>query len=95
MQWILLRKLKLSNVKISLAEACKGLAATEVAKLTELVEGVEADDNESFATKVATIKESYLNKDTTVEAHRKLMPLLRILQEPQMFLTNAEISKRN
>ena len=45
-------------------EACKGLAATETAKLTELTEAVEADDNETFATKVATIKESYLNKDT-------------------------------
>jgi len=49
-------------------EACEGLAATEEAKLKELIEGVEADDNESFAAKVATIKESYLNKDTTVEA---------------------------
>jgi hypothetical protein len=48
-------------------EACKGLAATEVAKLTELTEAVEADDNKAFATKVATIKESYLNKDTAVE----------------------------
>jgi len=48
-------------------EACKGLAATETAKLTELSEAVEANDNEEFATKVATIKESYLNKDTAVE----------------------------
>ena len=48
-------------------EACKGLAATEAAKLTELTEAIEADDNEAFATKVATIKESYLNKDTAVE----------------------------
>ena len=48
-------------------EACKGLAATETAKLTELTEAVEADDNEAFASKVATIKESYLNKDTAVE----------------------------
>ena len=48
-------------------EACKGLAATEAAKLTELTEAVEADDNKGFAKKVATIKESYLNKDTAVE----------------------------
>jgi hypothetical protein len=45
-------------------EACKGLAATEAAKITELSEAIEAEDNESFAKKVATIKESYLNKDT-------------------------------
>ena len=50
-----------------ISEACKGLTATETAKLTELTEAIEADDNEAFAKKVATIKESYLNKDTAVE----------------------------
>ena len=63
----LAEKVKAFERKDIVAEACEGLAATEVAKLKELVEGVEADDNESFATKVATIKESYLNKDTAVE----------------------------
>jgi hypothetical protein len=62
----LAEKVKAFERKDIVAEACKGLAATEEAKLKELIEGVEADDNESFATKVATIKESYLNKDTTV-----------------------------
>ena len=50
-----------------ISEACKGLAATEIAKLTELAEAIEADDNEQFTAKVATIKESYLNKDTPAE----------------------------
>ena len=45
-------------------EACEGLTTTEAEKLKELCEAVEADDNETFSTKVATIKESYLNKDT-------------------------------
>ena len=48
-------------------EACEGLTATETAKLTELTEAIEADSNEDFTAKVATIKESYLNKDTAVE----------------------------
>ena len=48
-------------------ETCKGLTATEAAKIAELTEAIEAEDNEAFATKVATIKESYLNKDTAVE----------------------------
>ncbi len=48
-------------------EACSGLAATEEAKIRELVEGIDADSNEDYAKKVATIKESYLNKDTAVE----------------------------
>ena len=63
----LAEKVKAFERKDIVAEACEGLAATEAAKVKELAEGVEADDNESFASKVATIKESYLNKDTAVE----------------------------
>jgi hypothetical protein len=65
-------------------EACKGLAATETAKLTELTEAVEADDNESFATKVATIKESYLNKDTPAESTDEVDAITEDSQEPQV-----------
>lgn len=43
------------------AEACEGLAATEVAKLKELTESIDADNNDDYAAKVATIKESYMN----------------------------------
>ena len=64
----LAEKVKSFERKEIVSEACEGLTATETAKLTELTEAVEADDNEAFASKVATIKESYLNKDTTVEA---------------------------
>ncbi len=46
-----------------IAEACQGLAATEAAKLKELTESIDADDLEEYATKVTTIKESYLKKD--------------------------------
>jgi hypothetical protein len=61
-------KVKTFERKEIVSEACKGLAATETAKLSELVEGIEADSNEDFAKKVATIKESYLNKDAAVDA---------------------------
>jgi len=64
-------------------EACKGLAATEAAKLTELTEAIEANDNESFATKVATIKESYLNKDTPAES-TDVDAITEDSQEPQV-----------
>ena len=64
-------------------EACKGLAATETAKLTELTEAVEADDNETFATKVATIKESYLNKDTPAKATDEVDAITEDSQETQ------------
>ncbi len=58
-------KVKAFERKFIVAEACEGLAATEAAKLTELAEAVTAEDNSDFASKVATIKESYLNKDET------------------------------
>lgn len=61
-------KVKAFERKEIVAEACEGLAATEVAKLAELTEGIDASDNEEFASKVATIKESYMNaKDTEVK----------------------------
>lgn len=45
-----------------IAEAARGLADTQVEKLKGLVENVDFDDAESFASKVATIKESYFSK---------------------------------
>ena len=45
-----------------IAEAADGLAATQVEKLKKLAEDVEFEDAETFAEKVATIKESYFTK---------------------------------
>jgi len=86
----LAEKVKAFERKDIVAEACKGLAATEEAKLKELIEGVEADDNESFATKVATIKESYLNKDTTVEATPEVDAITEDTQEPKVVDANMQ-----
>ena len=40
-------------------EASKGLADTQVEKLTKLVDNIDYEDQETFAQKVATVKESY------------------------------------
>ena len=77
----LAEQVKAYQRKDIVAEACEGLAATEAAKVKELVEGVEADDNDSFASKVATIKESYLNKDTAVEATPEVDAITEDTQE--------------
>ena len=77
----LAEKVKAFERKDIVAEACEGLAATEAAKVKELAEAVEADDNETFASKVATIKESYLNKDTTVEATPEVDAITEDTQE--------------
>ena len=68
-----------------LSEACKGLAATEIAKLTELAEGVESEDNAVYASKVATIKESYLNKDADVTTLTEVDAITEdAIEEPQV-----------
>ena len=77
-------KVKAYEKQDIIREACKGLAATETAKLTELTEAIEADDNESFATKVATIKESYLNKDTPAESTDEVDAISEDSQETQV-----------
>ena len=45
-----------------IAEAAEGLVATQVEKLKKLAEDVEFESEETFAAKVATIKESYFTK---------------------------------
>jgi hypothetical protein len=76
-------KVKAFERKDIIREACEGLTATETAKLTELTEAIEADDNEAFATKVATIKESYLNKDAPVESTNEVDAITEDTPEPQ------------
>ena len=80
----LAEKVKAFERKEIVSEACNGLAATEVAKLTDLVEGIDADSNEDFAKKVATIKESYLNKDATVTATPEVDAITEETQETQV-----------
>jgi hypothetical protein len=47
-------------------EASEGLAATEADKLKSLVEGIDAEDAEDFAKKVAIVKEAHFKKEATV-----------------------------
>ena len=57
----------LSREKI-IREASADLAETQVEKLKDLVEDVEFEDDETFAKKVATVKESYFTKKVTESA---------------------------
>lgn len=45
-----------------IADLSEGLADTQVEKFTELLEGVEAPDEETFATKAKTLRESVFTK---------------------------------
>lgn len=51
-----------------LAEASKDLAVTEAEKLKTLTEDVDFEDAETFAKKVATLKESYFAKKSVTES---------------------------
>lgn len=46
-------------------EAARDLAETQVEKLRSLAENIDFEDDETFAAKVKTIKESYFSKKTT------------------------------
>ena len=66
-----------------LEEQSKDLADTEKEKLYKLVEGVQYEDDQSFAEKVAVIKENYFDKarakspeDTLVEESQTSQPEL-------------------
>lgn len=49
-----------------IAEAARGLADTQAEKLKSLAEGTVFEDEQSFASKLAIIKESHFNKPQTV-----------------------------
>jgi hypothetical protein len=48
-------------------DAARDLAETEVEKLNSLVENLDFEDEESFASKVKTVKESYFKKEVVQE----------------------------
>lgn len=54
------------------AEASKDLAATEAAKLAELVEDVDFEDIDTFSKKVTTIRESYFAKPIVTNQEEQL-----------------------
>jgi hypothetical protein len=65
-------------------EACEGLAATEAAKLKELTESIDAVDLEEYASKVVTIKESYLKKDDSSVEAKEIDAITEDKQETQV-----------
>lgn len=53
-------------------EAARDLAETQVEKLKSLVEDIDFEDQETFAKKVATVKESYFTKKATTESAQEI-----------------------
>jgi hypothetical protein len=63
-----LKNLRVYKRNAVIAEACRDLAETQIEKLKSLIENVDFEDEESFAAKVATVKESYFTKETGAES---------------------------
>jgi hypothetical protein len=53
-------------------EAARDLAETQVEKLKSLVEDIDFEDQETFAKKVATVKESYFTKKASSESAQEI-----------------------
>ena len=80
------------------AEASEGLAATEADKLNSLVEGIDAEDAEDFAKKVAIVKEAHFKSTTVVESqeqHEDSSLTEETTTSPRMAAYLAAISRTN
>ena len=56
-------KVEIYQREAIIREASRDLAETQVEKLASLVSSLDFEDEESFASKVKTVKESYFKKE--------------------------------
>ena len=75
-------------------EACEDLAITQAEKLTSLVAELDFDSEETFADKVATVKESYFSRVQTVteevsedESNESLTESTQVLPHMERYVT--------
>jgi hypothetical protein len=85
---------ELTREKI-VAEATEGLVATDAEKLKSLVEGIDYDDEESFAKKVSIIKEAHFTTkgSTTITEEAEEQPTEETTASPRMSAYMAAISR--
>jgi hypothetical protein len=79
----------------------EGLADTEKEKLVKLCEGVDFEDEESFAEKVSVIKENYFPKDKVKSAEQTLVeetgtgePEQEVSDKMQAYMSSISRSKK-
>jgi hypothetical protein len=93
---------ELANKVESLFEGVtEGLADTEKEKLVKLCEGVDFEDEESFAEKVSVIKENYFPKDKVKSAEQTLVeetgtgePEQEVSDKMQAYMSSISRSKK-
>jgi hypothetical protein len=71
--------------------ACEGLTQTQVEKLKTLAEGVQFNNDEEFAQKLSTLKESYFKVDVKVADNSALDDEVEILEEGKTVRTSSEM----
>jgi uncharacterized FlaG/YvyC family protein len=68
---------------------CEGLTQTQVEKMKSLAEGVEFTNDEEFATKLVTLKESYFKSEVVVANSAALDDEVTIEEEPKKARANT------
>lgn len=72
-----------------IAEASRGLADTQAEKLTELLSNVDFDNEETFVTKVNTVKESYFSKEIPEQLEESVSTLIEDTEQEEVEVSSS------
>jgi tetrahydromethanopterin S-methyltransferase subunit B len=72
-----------------IAEASRGLADTQAEKLTELLNSVDFENEETFVTKVNTVKESYFSKEIPEQLEESVSTLTEDTEQEEVEVSSS------
>jgi tetrahydromethanopterin S-methyltransferase subunit B len=72
-----------------IAEASRGLADTQAEKLAELLGNVDFEDEETFVTKVNTVKESYFSKEIPEQLEESMSTLTEDTEQEEVEVSSS------
>jgi tetrahydromethanopterin S-methyltransferase subunit B len=72
-----------------IAEASRGLADTQAEKLAELLGNVDFEDEETFVTKVNTVKESYFSKEIPEQLEESVSTLTEDTEQEEVEVSSS------
>ena len=72
-----------------IAEASRGLADTQAEKLSELLNNVDFENEETFVTKVNTVKESYFSKEIPEQLEESVSTLTEDTEQEEVEISSS------
>ncbi len=72
-----------------IAEASRGLADTQAEKLSELLSSVDFENEETFVTKVNTVKESYFSKEIPEQLEESVSTLTENTEQEEVEVSSS------